>query len=188
VAAQQPLWVIPNLEYHDILAPLRTNNYVVVLPNAQVVQTLDLKKKSLKIEPLLTSSSNSWGKPDIAHAKTAAKEKGDLAGPFTLAAAITDPATDAAKKDTKLIVVGDIQFLAQVFTSQVPGNGDFFMNSLAWLRGQKESISIRPKNLQTMRLSLSNLQALLFSGLVVILMPLLVLGAGFVVWMRRRHL
>ena len=188
VAAQQPLWIIPNLEYHDILAPLRANNYQVVLPYAQAIQTLDLKKKSLKIEPLLTSSSDSWAKPNIANAKTASKEKGDLQGPFNLAVAITDPASDAAKKDTKLIVVGDVQFLAQMFTSQLPGNGDFFMNSLGWLRGQKENISIRPKNLQTMRLSLSNLQALLFSGLVVIILPLLVLGAGFVVWMRRRHL
>jgi len=186
VAAQQPLWVVPNLEYHDILAPLRTSNYFVVLPYAQAIQTLDLKKRSLKIEPLLTSSGNSWGKP--TNTKALAREKGDPTGPFNLAVAVTDPAPDAAKKDTKLVVVGNIQFLAQVFTSQVPGNGDFFMNSLGWLRGQKESISIRPKNLQTMRLSLSNLQALLFSGLVVIILPLLVLGSGFVVWMRRRHL
>ena len=188
VAAQQPLWIIPTLEYHDILAPLRTNNYDVVLPYAQAVQTLALKKRTLKIEPLLSSSSNSWGKTDIAHAKTAAKASGDLPGPFALAVAVTDPAPDASKKDTKLIVVGDVQFLAQLFTSQVPGNADFFMNSLGWLRGQKESISIRPKNLQTMRLSLSNLQSLLYSGLVVIILPLLVLGTGFAVWMRRRHL
>jgi ABC-2 type transport system permease protein len=187
VAAQQPLWIIPSLEYHDILAPLRTNNYQLVMPAAQMIQTLDLKKRTLKIEPLLTSSANSWGKTDVAHAKTPAREKGDLQGPFTLAVAITDPAPDATKQDTKLIVVGDVQFLAPTF-AQVPGNTDFFMNSLSWLRGQKDTITIRPKSLQTMRLSLSNFQALLFSGIVVILLPLLILGSGFVVWMRRRHL
>ncbi len=85
-------------------------------------------------------------------------------------------------------MVGNIQFLSRTLTAQVPGNGDFFMNSLDWLRGQKQSISIRPKDLLQMRLSLTNLQALLFSGLVVIVMPLLVLGTGFFVWMRRRHL
>ena len=31
VAAQNPLFVIPSLEYHDILSPLRTNNYDMVL-------------------------------------------------------------------------------------------------------------------------------------------------------------
>ncbi|HTO22507.1 MAG TPA: ABC transporter, partial [Spirochaetia bacterium] len=69
-----------------------------------------------------------------------------------------------------------------------PGNGDFFMNSMGWLRGQKESITIRPKDVSQMRLSMSQLEALLFSGLVVVILPLLILGSGLVVWLRRRHL
>jgi ABC-type uncharacterized transport system involved in gliding motility auxiliary subunit len=181
-------YIIPNLEYHDILSPLRANNYDIGLVGAQVVQTLDLKKKTLKIEPLLTSSARSYGKRDIANAKTPEREGGDLPGPFNLAVAITDPATDQSKQDTELIVIGDAQFLNPALTAAIPGNGDFFMNSVAWLRGQKESITIRPKSLQTFRLTMSNLTALLLSGVVVILMPLLVLGGGFVVWMRRRHL
>lgn len=188
MAAQNPLYVIPTLESHDILAPLRTNNYAIILPGPQVIQTLELKKRSLRVEPLLTSSNKSWGKMNITNAKTVSKESGDLSGPFTLAVAITDPAADPSRKDTKLIVVGNIQFLSQNLTSQIPGNGDFFMNSLDWLREQKQNISIRAKNLLQMRLTLTNLQALLFSGIVVILMPLLILGAGFFVWMRRRHL
>ena len=188
IAAQNPFYVIPNLEYHDILSPLRTNNYDIVMVGAQAIQTLDLKKKSLKIEPLLTSSSDSWGRRDIANNRGFEKLSGDLPGPFALAVAITDPATDASAQDTKLVVVGNVSFLAEAITSQVPGNGDFFMNSLGWLKGQKESISIRAKSLQQFRLSLNTFQSLLFSGIVVILMPLLVLGAGFVIWMRRRHL
>jgi ABC-type uncharacterized transport system involved in gliding motility auxiliary subunit len=102
--------------------------------------------------------------------------------------AITDPASDPSKKDTRLIVVGSASFLAQSFWTQVPGNADFFLNSLGWLKGKTEEITVRPKSVLTMRLGLNNLQALLFSGIVVILMPLLVLGAGFTVWIRRRHL
>jgi ABC-type uncharacterized transport system involved in gliding motility auxiliary subunit len=188
VAAQNPLFVIPSLEYHDIVSPLRTNNYDVVLIGAQAVQTLELKKRTLKIEPLLTSSAQSFGKHDIANAKSVQKEAGDVPGPFTLAVAITDPAPTPGGTDTKLVVVGDVKFLQQGLPSQVPGNGDFFMNSLGWLKGQKESLTIRPKNVQQMRLSISNLWALLFSGIVVIILPLLILGSGFIVWMRRRHL
>ena len=188
VAAQNPLYVIPNLELHEILAPLRANKYDIVMPGPQAIQTLDLRKKGLKIEPLLTSSGRSWGKRNIANATTVAKETGDLAGPFTLAVAITDPAPDASRKDTKLIVVGNIQFLGQGLTSQVPGNGDFFLNSLGWLREQKQTITVRAKSLLQMRLSMGNLTALLYSALVVILLPLLVLGTGVVVWARRRHL
>jgi ABC-type uncharacterized transport system involved in gliding motility auxiliary subunit len=188
VAAQNPLFIIPSLEYHDILSPLRTNNYEMVLIAAQAVQTLELKKKSLKIEPLLTSSAKSYGKQDIANARSVQKEGGDLTGPFTLAAAITDPAQDPGGQDTKLVVVGNVKFLQSGLPSQVPGNGDFFMNSLGWLKGQKESLTIRPKNVQQMRLSISNLWAFLLSGIVVIVLPLLILGSGLIVWMRRRRL
>jgi ABC-2 type transport system permease protein len=188
VAAQNPLFIIPSLEYHDILSPLRTNNYDVVLIGAQAVQTLDLKKRTLKIEPLLSSSAKSYGKKDIANAKSADREGGDPSGPFTLAVAVTDPAPDPGKQDTRLVVVGDVKFLQAGMPSQVPGNGDFFLNSIGWLKGQKESITIRPKNVQQMRLGLSNLQALLWSAFVVILLPLLILGSGFAVWLRRRHL
>ncbi len=188
IAAQNPLFVIPSLEYHDILSALRTNKYDLVLIGAQAVQTLDLKKKSLKVEPLLTSSAKSFGKRDIANAKSAQREPGDLPGPFTLAVAITDPAPNPGAQDTKLVVVGDVKFLQSGLPLQVPGNGDFFMNSLGWLKGQTENLSIRPKSMQQMRLSISNLWALLLSGIVVIVLPLLILGSGFVVWMRRRHL
>jgi len=188
VAAGNPMYLIPKLEYHDIVSPLRTANLAILMPFSQSIQTLDLRKRSLKIEPLLSSSDNSWGKRDIENIKTLAKEKGDAQGPFTLAVAITDPATDPAKKDTKLVVVASARFLSQSLSSQIPGNTDFFLNTLGWLRGKADEITVRPKDMLTMRLGLSNLQALLFSGLVVILMPLLVLGAGFGVWIRRRHL
>jgi len=183
-----PLGIIPKLEYHDIVSPLRTSNVFMLLPFSQSIETLSLKKRSLKIEPLLSSSNNSWGKKDVTNIKSLEKQGGDAQGPFTLAVAITDPASDPSKKDTRLIVVGSASFLAQSFWTQVPGNADFFLNSLGWLKGKTEEITVRPKSVLTMRLGLNNLQALLFSGIVVILMPLLVLGAGFTVWIRRRHL
>ena len=182
MAGQNPLYVLPSLEYHDIVSSLRTNNFPVVLVNAQEVKTLELKKRTLKIEPLLTSSAKSYGKRDVSNETRLVRENGDLSGPFTLAVAVTDPAPNPGAQETKVVVVGN------VLSSQVPGNGDFFMNSLGWLKGQKESLSIRPKNVQQMRLSISNLWALLLSGIVVVILPLLILGSGFVVWMRRRHL
>jgi gliding motility-associatede transport system auxiliary component len=188
VAAGNPMYLIPKLEYHDILSPLRTDNLAILMPFSGSIETLALKKRSLKIEPLLSTSDNSWGKKDIENITTLSKQKGDAQGPFTLAVAITDPASDPAKKDTKLVVIASARFLSQTLSSQIPGNLDFFMNSLGWLKGKKDEITVRPKSMLTMRLGISNLQALLFSGLVVILMPLLVLGAGFFVWIRRRHL
>ena len=81
VAAGNPLYLIPKLEYHDILSPLRTDNLAILMPFAQSIETLALKKRTLKIEPLLSSSDNSWGKKNIANITTLAREKGDPRGP-----------------------------------------------------------------------------------------------------------
>lgn len=186
-SSQSPAAIVPNLEYHDILSPLRANNYPVAMFAAQPVQTLDLHKKTLKIEPLLTSSSRSYGKFNSGTIKSLAKGAGDLPGPFNLAVAITDPAADSTKQDTKLVVVGNASFLSSQISSMTQGNSDFFMNSVGWLKGSKENITIRPKSLQQLRLTISDLAAKLWAGFVVILLPVLVLGAGLVVWMRRRH-
>lgn len=188
IAGGNPLYVIPGQESHAILQPLRTKGYDILMIASQAIETLDLKRKGLKVEPLLTTSANSWAKADYRHMKTLEKANGDLQGPFALAVAITDPASDPSKRDTRLLVIGSAGFLSQAITVQVPGNTDFFLNGLGWLTEKKESISIRPKSLLTMRLRIGSLQALLLSGLVVIILPLLVLGTGFGVWMRRRHL
>lgn len=188
VGGPYPTWILPNQETHDILSPLKQQDLPMLVPASEGIETLGLRKQTLKIEPLLTTSQNSWGKVSYLTATTPDKEKGDAEGPFTIAVAITDPSADPNAKDAKLVVVGSSSFLRQEITSQVPGNTDFFLNGLSWLREKKDTISIQPKSLMTLRLQISQLQSLIYSGIVVIVIPLLVLGSGFVVWMRRRHL
>lgn len=182
-----PLYLVPNLEYHDILSPLTSQDMQVLFPNSQVISILDLKKKSLKHEALLKTSTDSWAKTNWRSMDSYAKQKGDVEGPLTLAMAVTDPAADpAAGKDTKLVVFGSSVFLSA--QDSAPGNLDLFMNSLNWLREKKDDMTIRAKNLMQFRLRFTEFQSLLFSGIVVILMPLIVFGLGLVTWLRRRHL
>ncbi len=188
VAGNNPMFLLPKLETHAILTPLNSADLPVLIPFAQAIKTLDLKKKSITVEPLLSSSLNSWGKVNYMNLTTLTKQKGDVEGPFTLAAAITDQSSDPSRRNARLVVVGTAGFLRQDFATAVPGNIDFFLNSLSWLREKKDTISIQPKSLMTFHLRINELQSLALSGVVVILMPLIVLGLGFTIWMRRRHL
>ena len=88
--------------------------------------------------------------------------------------------------ETKLVVAGDAEFIDSRFASI--GNADFILNSLNWLQDKQESISIRPKSLLSRYLNINAFQRLLFAGITVILIPLIILGAGLVMWLRRRHL
>jgi len=185
---QNPAWIVPNMESHDIISPMKSNKMQVLAVGAQGIEVLEEKKRSIEINPLLVTSDNSWGRTDLA-STSFDKEDGDVDGPFNVAVAVADKEwneTTAEYEETRLIVVGDAELLNPQFASI--GNADFILNSLNWLHDEKESISIRPKSLTTSYLKINAFQKLVIAGIAVILIPLLILGAGFVMWLRRRHL
>lgn len=186
--AGNPLWLVPNMESHDIISPLKSGQMGMILPVSQGIEILDIKKRSIKVDPLLITSENSWGKTDM-EATTIEKEDGDLEGPFNIAVAITDEIyEDNTKKETKIVLVANADFLSSDLVAQIPGNSNFLLNGINWLQDREESISIRPKSLRVPRLNISGQQQLIYAGIVVILIPLIILGSGLMVWLRRRHL
>ena len=184
--AGNPIWLFPKAAKHDIVSPLVDNELKMFIPLAQGIRTTDVKRHSLKVEPLYTTSSNSWAKTDLS-TKTLEKESGDPEGPFNVAVAITEQVFEDNKtKETKLVLVSNASFLDPQFYGYA--NDDFLMNSINWLRERKENITVRPKRVTQTPLNINALQILIWSGVVVILIPLVVFSMGLVVWLRRRHL
>lgn len=186
--AGNPVWLLPKLEEHEITAPLKKEELPVLIPGAQSIEELEVKKRSLEIKPLLVTSGEAWGKVNLNSEKIE-KEEGDLRGPFHLAVTVSekDPA-DYGKTTRKMVVVANSYFVTSQFVTQIPGNMDLLLNSMRWLREKDDNLTIRPKSLMTFRLRINGFQALLFSGIVVVVIPLSILGAGLLVWLRRRHL
>src|SRR5690554_560885 len=183
--AGNQVWLLPQMENHEILAPLRQDQIPVLIPAAQSLEILDVKRRTLELTPLLLSSERSWGKTDLP-ARTLEKEAGDVDGPLTIAMTIVDN-PGSGEEETRIVLVANSDFLSRQFVNAIPGNTDFLFNSLNWLQDRQEAISIRPKSLLTMRLRMTGFQSLLFSGIAVLLIPLGVLGTGLFVWLRRRH-
>lgn len=182
-----PLYLVPNLESHDIVTPIKSTDMYTLMPAAQPVEELDVKRRSLEIEPLLTTSEEAWLKTDFDDQSL---EKGaeDISGAFNIAVAITDKPDDYEAEPTQLVVIGNSSFINGQFATQIPGNMNFLLNSFNWLRGEEESISIRPKSLTLQRLNMTSQQILILSIIVVIVIPAIVFIMGIVVWSRRRHL
>ena len=183
--AGNKVWLLPKMENHEITSNLISGDMQMLIPIAQVIEETELKKRTLEIEPLLLSTEKSWGKVDLS-STVIEKEANDLSGPFKLAVAVTDQKDE--DEDSKIILISNAAFLSGDLVSQVPGNMNFVLNSFNWLCDRKDNLAIRPKSLATPRLYISGFQAVLFSALVVIVIPLLILGYGLVVWLRRRHL
>jgi ABC-type uncharacterized transport system involved in gliding motility auxiliary subunit len=124
-------------------------------------------------------------------------DKGDLSGPVSLAAAVSAPASDtpppaegtkpedAPKPETRIVVFGDSDFVANQYLG-IPGNRDLFLNAVNWLAQQENLISIRPRDPEDRRVTLTSDQERLIFWLTVVIIPGLILFAGVQAWWRRR--
>ncbi len=134
----------------------------------------------LDIHPLALTSPQSWGETDKA-----ALEKGslkrhpqDTEGPLTVAAA-------SAVDKSRIVVYGTSSLAANQFLN-VQGNRDLFLNTVSWLAGQEDLISIRPKDTKQTPVMLTSQQHQFVFLVPVVLLPAVALIAGVVVFARRR--
>ena len=164
---------------HEITSPLMSDRLLTIVPTASPLQELEARRRTITVTPLLETSSRAWARSDVnAQATLTEPLPSEIRGTFVVAAAITDRAANEQEKNTKIVVITTSDFVNPQFMTQVPGNLNFLMNTLNWLYDRDEPISVRPKSLIQFRLRLSGLSSLIFSGVVVILIPLGVLVAG----------
>lgn len=157
-------------------------------------------------QPIVQTSPQSWAEADIAGLGQndgrveLNPDKGDKAGPISLGAAVSAPATDAPPPpepkegepsepprtpESRLVVIGDSDFASNGILG-VQGNRDFFMNTVNWLAQQENLIAIRPREPEDRRLTLTADQQNLIFLLSVLLLPGLVFAAGVYTWYGRR--
>jgi ABC-type uncharacterized transport system involved in gliding motility auxiliary subunit len=148
-------------------------------------------KPGLIVTPLARTSDTSWAEADLVgifEKQTAKFDQGDIKGPITVAAAV-EANLDQLKRGkgtARLVVFGDTDFAANQFIENF-FNQDFIMNSIDWLAGQANAISIRPRTLRASRFNLTIAQFDAVFVLSVLLLPELLLIVGIAVWWERRN-
>lgn len=182
-----PTLIIPTIESHEITKSLTSKNYMVLLPMVQGLNEMQVKKATLKIEPLLSTSSSSYGKNSL-EAKSLNKEAGDINGPFTTAFAVTDENYTDTLHQTKLVVVGNSDFVYDQIDMVIGGNNSsFLVNAVKWLSGNEETTFISPKSVAQNSIVVTGSKILIISFVSCLLIPIVLFAAGLVVWLRRRN-
>jgi ABC-type uncharacterized transport system involved in gliding motility auxiliary subunit len=148
-------------------------------------------------QPFVETSPRSWAETDIKGLLTSGQvsldeAKGDKKGPITVAVAVSAPMAPAAdakpddpKKEARVVVFGDSDFAATAGLG-IQGNRDLFMNTVGWLSQQENLISIRPKDPDDRRITLTATQQANITWLSLLLIPGSIFGAGIYNWWRRR--
>ena len=184
-----PFFLAPELVSHQITDPLIENDLTVLMQYNMPVVTLDIVKRNIDMETLMRTSEKSWVRTDMSN-RSLFQQEGDRKGPADIAVAINKRKSLMSDPEGfRLVVAGNAAFAGPIppFGTLKP-NVDFIMNSLAWLNKRDDSISVRSKSLFTFPLRISGQMQLVYAAIFVILLPLGILIAGLVIWLRRRHL
>ena len=190
-------WPIPAYKTHKITEDLMKNRIGTILPMARALKTAPFDGGVAV--PLLETSTESWleTNPNMG-AKPDYDSKTDTLGPLTLAVAVSSSATTpddgqepaAVQPDTpKLVAFADSDLVVNSKLQSVQDGGlDLVINSVSWLLGASETISVRPKQAQQRRMMLGNVSANMIGYTTIIFVPLAVIGIGVYRWWRRRSL
>ena len=151
-------------------------------------------------QTFVESSARSWAEADVkallASGEVSLDETGgDRPGPIPLAAAVSAATTseppkpeadaEAPKPETRVVVFGDSDFPTNGVVG-IQGNRDLFLNTVGWLVQQENLISIRAKEPDDRRITLTAAQQGNITWLALLVIPGAIFGTGVYSWWRRR--
>ncbi|MDI3481594.1 MAG: gliding motility-associatede transport system auxiliary component [Tepidanaerobacteraceae bacterium] len=197
-----PLTPVPLVENHDVTQSLLDKKLTVIFPYSRSLEPVAKLPGNLQVRSLLITSNEAFGETDFTKNRVS-KGNNDIHGPLHLAYAVSKAAA-GKKQDVPLVpntitapdsetgepiavVVGDVAFLGQQ-TLGLAGNLDFAAGSVTWLLQSPNLLSIPAKSEEPPFVNLTGnmVQAIFYS--TVVGLPLIIIVAGFIIWMRRRNL
>jgi ABC-type uncharacterized transport system involved in gliding motility auxiliary subunit len=136
------------------------------------------------VEKLFSSSDSSLATNNLSSPEINPNDPKNKKGPLVLAAAGTYN-TGKENSQGRFVVVGSSMWAANSFIG-FNGNRDLALNTINWLASDEDLISIRPKEHEDRRITMTRAQMTWVRTTSQFLFPLVVVVAGVSVWWKRR--
>ncbi len=184
---QYPYAMFPKVTDNQINSVLTEKGYTVYAIASQAVKELDIKKQGLEIQPLLTSTNQSYIKAEGNSSPNV--EKNDIKGPFNIAAAITDSSYTDKSHSTKLVVCGtSYYFIDPNYDAMVVNaNSTFVVSAINWLNDKGSNVTIAPKTISSEMVLIDEGSANTVKLIGWAVIPGCLFLAGFIIWLIRRN-
>ena len=118
--------------------------------------------------------------------QTVEKEEGDSEGEQVIAALYEREANNS--KRAKLFVSGGSAIIAYDIMNSAFANKDFYFNIISNMSGNDKGVYIRAKEITSSNIAMPALTGIIYAALTVLVIPLALIIAGIVIWIKRRHL
>lgn len=180
-AFQAPYVLLPDMAGNEITDSLIEEKYYPIMPVSQGLKAGEQTGKGTVTELLYTSDS-AFSKIAGYEISTYEKEEGDIDGPFAVAVSVE------SSHDGKIVWFASSSFLEDMYNAYSSGaNVDMGMNALSSLIGESEAMAIRSKSLNYHYLTISDSTSSLLKVTMIGVFPLLYLGVGICVVLKRRR-
>jgi len=148
-------------------------------------RSLEIKStEKTNVEKLFDSSGSSFATTKLDSPAVNVNDPKNKKGPLAIAAAGTYN-TGKEKSQGRFVVLGSSSWAANSFIN-FNGNADLALNSMNWLASDEDLISIRPKDQDVRRVTMTRAQFTWVRTTSQFLLPLGVVIAGVFVWWKRR--
>lgn len=172
--------LVTSYDAHPIVNELKRSATGFPLARSLTIKSTD----KTNMEKLFSTSSTSLATNDLNNREVNPNDPKNRKGPLLIAAAGTYR-TGKENSQGRFVVVGSSTWLANSFIT-FNGNRDLALNAINWLASDEDLISIRPKERDDRRITLTEAQLILLRTTSLFVMPLVVIVAGVSVWWKRR--
>lgn len=184
--AQPPIYpVVQSYTSHAIVENF--GNVMSIFPLARSVRMGEHVPDGVDMRELFTTADeNSWAETNLEELN----ERGGPAseqdrGPIGLAMALTiDRGEDT--RPSRLVAVGDSDFIANELAAAPLLNADLFLNMVNWVAQDEDLISIRPREAEERGIALNSQQQQNMFYLSLFIIPGIVVITGVSLWWGRR--
>ncbi len=138
------------------------------------------------VSALLTTSDSAYVKKDL-YSQNLDKTSEDPEGEFFVGATSTGSASGKRSTASHLVWFSASTLSAYSAQGSLPsGNYEMFLSVINWLNENESSISIESKSTQIQALTITEAESMIWSVVVVFVIPITVFVLGFAVWFKRR--
>ena len=174
---------------HDITRDFKQRT---VFPMTRSVHSDTAGKKGVQATELAKTSPSSWGETDLdgifERSEATLDPNADTKGPVPVAVVVNADLKEMGggkEGSTRIAVIGSVEFAGNREIEGTYFNRDLFLNTVGWLVGQADLLSIRPRAVRASRAQFTADQGTVIFYLSVLVIPELLLIAGIAVWWRR---
>jgi ABC-type uncharacterized transport system involved in gliding motility auxiliary subunit len=172
---------------HEITQDLKQ---ITVFPMVRSVSANTTDQQALKAVELVKTSDASWAETDLVglfeQNRASLDEGTDKKGPVSVAVVVDADLTKmGGTGSARLAVFGSADFALNRELEGNYYNRDLLLNTVGWLTGQTDLLSIRSRSVRASRVSFTQEQGTIIFYLTVLVIPQLLLLSGLIVWWRR---